>query len=52
MFLDENSAVKNGQCNIKHLYDMGKLKGCLIVLTGSHSLDLVKAAEGPCREKE
>jgi predicted AAA+ superfamily ATPase len=45
LFLDEVSAVKDWQRSIKYLYDMGKLKDCLIVLTGSHSLDLVKATE-------
>lgn len=45
LFLDEISAVKNWQRSIKYLYDMGKLRGCLVVLTGSHSLDLVKATE-------
>jgi len=45
LFLDEVSAVKDWQRSIKYLYDMGKLKDCLVVLTGSHSLDLVKATE-------
>ncbi|MCX8182299.1 MAG: ATP-binding protein [Candidatus Methanomethyliaceae archaeon] len=45
LFLDEVSAVKDWQRGIKYLYDMGKLRNCLIVLTGSHSLDLVKATE-------
>jgi len=45
LFLDEVSAVRNWQRSIKYLYDMGKLRGCLVVLTGSHSLDLVKATE-------
>lgn len=45
LFLDEVSAVRDWQRSIKYLYDMGKLKDCLIVLTGSHSLDLAKATE-------
>lgn len=45
LFLDEVSAVKDWQRSIKYLYDTGKLKDCLIVLTGSHSIDLVKATE-------
>ncbi len=45
LFLDEVSAVKDWQRSIKYLYDMGKLRNCLIVLTGSHSLDIIKATE-------
>ena len=45
LFLDEVSAIKDWQRSVKYLYDMGKLRNCLVVLTGSHSLDLVKATE-------
>jgi hypothetical protein len=45
LFLDEVSAVKDWQRSVKYLYDTGKLTDCLVVLTGSHSLDLVKATE-------
>ncbi|MBS7637683.1 ATP-binding protein [Candidatus Bathyarchaeota archaeon] len=45
LFLDEVSGVKDWQRGIKYLYDMGRLRNCLVVLTGSHSLDLVKATE-------
>lgn len=45
LFLDEVSAVKDWQRSIKYLYDIGKLNNCLVVLTGSHSLDLAKATE-------
>jgi len=45
LFLDEVSAVKDWQRSIKYLYDIGKLGNCLVVLTGSHSLDLAKATE-------
>ncbi|MEM2888044.1 MAG: ATP-binding protein [Candidatus Bathyarchaeia archaeon] len=45
LFLDEVSAVKDWQRSIKYLYDTGRLRNCLVVLTGSHSLDLVKATE-------
>lgn len=45
LFLDEISAVKDWQRSIKYLYDIGKLKNCLVVFTGSHSIDLVKATE-------
>ncbi|MDI6847556.1 MAG: ATP-binding protein [Candidatus Bathyarchaeia archaeon] len=45
LFLDEVSAVKDWQRSIKYLYDTGKLRNCLVVVTGSHSIDLVKATE-------
>lgn len=45
LFLDEVSAVKDWQRSIKYLYDIGKLNNCLVLLTGSHSLDLAKATE-------
>ncbi|MEM3795244.1 MAG: ATP-binding protein [Thermoprotei archaeon] len=45
LFLDEVPSVKDWQRGIKYLYDLGKLRNCLVVLTGSHSLDLVKATE-------
>ena len=45
IFLDEVSAVKDWQRSIKYLYDIGKLNDCLVMLTGSHSLDLAKATE-------
>jgi len=45
IFLDEISSVKDWQRGIKYLYDKGRLKNCLILLTGSHSIDLVKATE-------
>lgn len=45
LFLDEVSAVRDWQRSIKYLYDIGKLSNCLVVLTGSHSLDLAKATE-------
>lgn len=45
IFLDEISAVKDWQRGIKHLYDTGKLSNTTVILTGSHSLDIRKAAE-------
>lgn len=45
IFLDEISSVKEWQRGIKYLHDKGRLKNCLTLLTGSHSLDLVKATE-------
>lgn len=45
IILDEISSVKDWQKGIKSLYDSGRLKKCTLVLTGSHSIDLRKAAE-------
>lgn len=45
IFLDEISAVKDWQKGIKYLYDLGLFANCLIVLTGSHSIDLRKSTE-------
>jgi hypothetical protein len=45
IFLDEISAVKDWQKAIKYLYDSGSLQRCLLLLTGSHSIDLRKATE-------
>ena len=45
IFLDEISAVKEWQKSVKVLYDLGKLEGATIILTGSHSIDIKKSAE-------
>lgn len=45
IFLDEISAVPGWQKAIKYLVDLGKLKNCTVILTGSHSLDIKKSAE-------
>lgn len=45
IFLDEISNVNNWQHGIKKLVDMGKLKNCTIIATGSHSIDLKHATE-------
>ncbi|MEF8879629.1 MAG: ATP-binding protein [Candidatus Thermoplasmatota archaeon] len=45
IFLDEISSVDNWQVGIKHLKDIGKLKNCTLLLTGSHSLDIEKSGE-------
>jgi predicted AAA+ superfamily ATPase len=45
LFLDEISSVKNWQKAIKKLSDMGKLKNCTVVATGSHTVDLRMATE-------
>ncbi len=51
VFLDEISSVKDWQKAIKLLYDRGKLKGCTMILTGSHSIDLRKASENLARRR-
>jgi len=45
IFLDEISAVKEWQRGVKHLYDTGRLVNTTMILTGSHSLDIRRAAE-------
>jgi len=45
IFLDEISYVNNWQKGIKKLWDMGKLKNCTVIATGSHSIDLRHATE-------
>ncbi len=45
IFLDEISNVNNWQHGIKKLVDMGKLKNCTVIATGSHSIDLKHATE-------
>jgi len=45
IFLDEISAVKDWQRGIKYLHDTGKLENSTVIMTGSHSLDIRKAAE-------
>ena len=45
LFLDEVSMIRDWQRSVKYLYDIGKLRDCLVVLTGSHSLDVLKATE-------
>jgi len=45
IFLDEVSAVKDWQRGIKHLYDTDRLHESTLILTGSHSLDIRRAAE-------
>jgi len=45
IFLDEISAVKDWQKGIKYLYDLGMFVDCLLVLTGSHSIDIRKSTE-------
>ena len=45
IFLDEISNVAKWQLGIKKLWDMGKLKNCTIIATGSHSIDLRHATE-------
>jgi len=45
IFLDEISAVQNWQKGIKHIVDLGKLANITLIMTGSHSLDIRKAAE-------
>ena len=45
IFLDEISAVKDWQRGLKYLYDTSKLEKTTVIMTGSHSLDIRKAAE-------
>lgn len=45
LFLDEISYVNNWQKGIKKLWDLGKLKNCTVIATGSHSIDLKHATE-------
>lgn len=45
IFLDEISAVANWQKAFMYLVNLGKLKNCTVILTGSHSLDVKKSAE-------
>lgn len=45
LFLDEIPYVKDWQRGIKHLYDLGRLKRCIVVLSGSHSIDIKRSIE-------
>lgn len=45
IFLDEISAIKDWQRGIKYLYDTGELENVTVLMTGSHNLDIRKAAE-------
>jgi len=45
LFLDEVSSIRDWQKAVKYLHDTGDLQGCTLLLTGSHSLDLRRAAE-------
>lgn len=45
LLIDEISSVEGWERAIKHLADLGDLRGCAIVLTGSHSMDIKHSAE-------
>ncbi len=45
IFIDEVSSVKDWQKGMKALIDAGKLRGCTVILTGSHSMDIRRASE-------
>uniref|UniRef100_A0A7C3J2L8 ATP-binding protein n=1 Tax=Candidatus Methanomethylicus mesodigestus TaxID=1867258 RepID=A0A7C3J2L8_9CREN len=45
IFIDEVSSVKDWQKGLKAIIDAGKLRGCTVILTGSHSMDIRKASE-------
>ena len=45
IFLDEISNVRDWQYAIKSLKDTGELDGCTVVTTGSHTVDISRAAE-------
>ena len=45
IFLDEISSVKNWEKGLKYLADTGMLKNTLVILTGSHSIDIKHSIE-------
>lgn len=45
VFLDEVTSVRDWAAALKVLADAGKLKGCCVVATGSHAVDLKKGGE-------
>lgn len=45
IFLDGIPRVKKWQMAIKRLWDMGSLKNCTVIATGSHTVDLTQSAE-------
>ncbi len=45
LFLDEIPFVEDWQRAIKHLYDSGKLVNCVVVLSGSNSIDIKRSVE-------
>ena len=45
LFLDEISSVKEWQRGMKKLWDDNLLKNCTVVVTGSHSVDLLRSTE-------
>ena len=45
IFLDEIPFVNEWQRGIKHLYDSGRLVKCVVVLTGSFSIDIKRSIE-------
>ncbi|MGB8312829.1 MAG: AAA family ATPase [Halobacteriota archaeon] len=45
LFIDEVSSLKDWQRAIKNFFDAGRLPGCTLLLTGSHSIDLKGASE-------
>ena len=45
LFLDEISSVRDWQKGIKWLVDSNKLRGCTIMVTGSHAIDVRNATE-------
>ena len=45
IFLDEISAVRDWQKGIKYLSDLGRFSNSTVLMTGSHNLDIRRAAE-------
>jgi predicted AAA+ superfamily ATPase len=45
VFLDEVTYCPEWSLGVKAAFDMGLLRGCLVVCTGSHTLDLLKGTE-------
>jgi len=45
IFLDEVSSVKDWSIAVRALANRGRLKGCTLILTGSHALDVTRQVE-------
>lgn len=44
IFLDEAPSVRKWQMAVKRLWDVGLLRNCTVIATGSHAVDLVHSA--------
>ena len=45
IFIDEASFILEWARAIKYLYDLGRLKKCFVLITGSHAMDIVRGVE-------